>query len=122
MILDNTLDLIAVTETWLSADDYVTPGEICPPKYNIIHTPRQCGKGGGIALIYNEHLHISQCNTTTSFKSFKLIEATLISESEIFRIVVIYRPPPTQANNFKIFTGHSFSLWQQTTRGMYHPQ
>ena len=25
MILDNTLDLIAVTETWLSADDYVTP-------------------------------------------------------------------------------------------------
>ena len=49
MILDSTLDLIAVTETWLSADDYVTPGEICPPKYNLIHTPRLCGKGGGIA-------------------------------------------------------------------------
>ena len=102
MILDNSLDLIAVTETWLTDEDYITPGEMCPLKYDIIHTPRQAGKGGGVALVHNEHLHITQCNTRDNFHSFELVEATLVSNSETFRIIVIYRPPPSQSNNLKI--------------------
>ena len=102
MILDNSLDLIAVTETWLTDEDYITPGEMCPLKYDIIHTPRQAGKGGGVALVHNEHLHITQCNTRDNFHSFELVEATLVSNSKTFRIIVIYRPPPSQSNNLKI--------------------
>ena len=102
MILDNSLDLIAVTETWLSDDDYITSGEMCPLKYDIIHSPRQGGKGGGVALVHNEHLHIKQCDTRNSFTSFEFVETTLVSNSETFRTVVIYRPPPSQSNKLKI--------------------
>ena len=47
------MDLCAVTEAWVKADDTCLPKEIPPPDYKIISTPRASYRpGGGVALIY----------------------------------------------------------------------
>ena len=50
---DNRIDVVAITETWLSGNDQMVIGNLCPPGYSIYSEPRCFGKGGGVALIYN---------------------------------------------------------------------
>ena len=53
--IEHDFDLIALTETWLSATDKHNKiiGELCIPGYDMCHVPRPNGTGGGIALIYD---------------------------------------------------------------------
>ena len=51
LILDNNIDLFCFTETWLCPDEYVSHNESIPPSHIKTHTPRDTGKGGGVAAI-----------------------------------------------------------------------
>ena len=48
-ILENKLDLVALTETWLTdgALNTLVIGELVPPGYSVINVPRKSGIGGG---------------------------------------------------------------------------
>ena len=71
-ILENKLDLVALTETWLTDGALNTPviGELVPPGYSVINVPRKSGIGGGVAVIYKSDIAVSQCNSPC-YQSFE---------------------------------------------------
>ena len=96
-IVDNSLDIGGITETWLRAgSDAITIGEITPPGYSLVHIPRPSGgKGGGVGLLYQDSFKLRK-DATRIFSSFEHMMVTLSIKSRIFRVVVVYRPPTSQ--------------------------
>ena len=41
LVLDNDLDILAITETWLRNGDTATPAELKPPGYEFHHTTHE---------------------------------------------------------------------------------
>ena len=98
-VVDNKIDILAITETWLKSDDdcYFTIRDICPQDYVFNHIPRTTGTGGGVGLLFKKNLKIKKLQTRT-FRSFELMEVLLHTSSLTTRIVVVYRPPPSSIN------------------------
>ena len=98
-VVDNKIDILAITETWLKSDDdcYFTIRDICPQDYVFNHIPRTTGTGGGVGLLFKKNLKIKKLQTRT-FRSFELMEVLLHTRSLTTRIVVVYRPPPSSIN------------------------
>jgi len=94
LLLDNDLDILAVTETWLASGnkDEFTKSEISPTGYTILDVSRSKGKGGGVAIISKTALQ-SKKQRTPLVKSFEIIESLITTSKEILRLGVIYRPP-----------------------------
>ena len=52
-IIDHELEILSLTETWLTPDSPTNIlNSLTPDNYSIIHNPRLQGKGGGIAVIF----------------------------------------------------------------------
>ena len=102
LIVDRDLDVLCVTETWLRADgDDVPIGEMTPPGYSLLHCPRLTGRGGGVAILYRQHLKVRQCKLR-SFTTFDNIEVCLAVGKRTVRLSVLYRPPPSQKNRLTV--------------------
>jgi len=99
-IIDNNLDAIALTETWMSSTDICNApviNSITKHGYRFHHRPRASGKGGGVAIITKEHLtirHQPNINAT----SFEATEVVIQAISSCIRLLVIYRIPPSPRN------------------------
>ena len=59
-ITERSIDLCAITETWLRPDDWVSLADITPPRYKALSKPRWDGRGGGIALIHKDYITIKR--------------------------------------------------------------
>ena len=96
-IIDNDLDVLALTETWLTghAEDGPVLSNLLPPGYLIISEHRG-SRGGGIAVIYRNTIPVKQNHGSQSpQRSFELLECT-ISLATCIRLCVIYRPERTR--------------------------
>lgn len=51
LILDNKLDCLFLTETWLGTDAPIVLTEASPPNFNFLFSTRTGKKGGGTASI-----------------------------------------------------------------------
>ena len=49
-VVENDIDLLAITETWLLDQDSHATSELCPTGYMLHSVPRG-SRGGGIALL-----------------------------------------------------------------------
>ena len=103
-IKEYQLDIVALTETWLSSEDSKNKHGIdqCVAHgYSLHHSPRTSGRrGGGVGLLVSnaikvtlKRIHVSPLNT-----SFELMEAVLTICSVSLRLIVIYRMPPSKIN------------------------
>ena len=99
-IKEYQLDIVALTETWLSSEDSKNKHVIdqCVAHgYSLHHSPRTSGRiGGGVGLLV---IHVSPLIT-----SFELMEAVLTICSVSLRLIVIYRMPPSKINGLKTGT------------------
>ena len=110
-ILDNQLDMMAISETWLkSSRDSNVIKDIVPNGYCIKHTPRPTGKGGGVAIIHKSEIVLHK-QDTDAFRSFEHIECRLKTPVSSMRIVVFYRPPPSAKNG--LTTTVFFDEWDR---------
>jgi exonuclease III len=93
-IIDQELDILAITETWLSPGnkDNIVLGSLTPSGYQISHNPRKSGRGGGVAFIYKDTLTF-KLQPSSTFASFEHIEALISTGNDSIRLVCIYRPP-----------------------------
>ncbi len=102
-VVSNKSDIAALTETWLNGDqsDVQTIGDLTPKGYKLPHEPRLTGRGGGVGLLHQKSLRITPLKGT-SFKSFEYSELVLHVPSKQFRIIVLYRPPPSKKNKLTV--------------------
>ena len=58
-LLDHDIDVLVITETWLTDGDEVTPRQLLPDPdgYSFISVPRN-GRGGGLGIVAKSHISI----------------------------------------------------------------
>ena len=99
-ILDQELDIIILTETWLKSDDHLDIiGHATPEGYSFVNVPRNTGNGGGIALIHKCNIKINLIKNET-FKTFEHLACVATFNHASICFVAIYRPPPNAVNGF----------------------
>ena len=59
-MIDAEIDLLAITETWLSPgeSDIKTIKDVTPAGYKFDHVPRKNRRGGGIGFLYRSTAYI----------------------------------------------------------------
>ena len=105
-IIDNNLDIVALTETWLSNEEVSNRRvvmECSTHGFTLHHVPRNSGRtGGGVGVLINDRVklvtRLEPINNAVSFESMEMI-ITIVSIS--IRLVVIYRMPPSKKNKLK---------------------
>ena len=100
-VLDHNMDILFLVETWLSESHNVIIGELCPLGYGFLNVPRPSGdNNGGLGVVIKRDLKLQII--PTDFKSISF-EHVIISDSKRDTyFVLIYRPPPSKENGFKI--------------------
>ena len=60
-IVDCNLDIVFITESWLSDDDSEIRNHLEKYGFKIIHAPRAAGRsGGGVAIVYNNSVKVTR--------------------------------------------------------------
>ena len=102
LIISKTIDILAVTETWLRPHDTASCiADISPPGYVFHHKPRPVGRGGGVGFLVSKQFKVKlqPSPNYTTFESMCLN----ISNSCSGHFICIYRPPGHPANFFEQF-------------------
>ncbi|XP_060770970.1 uncharacterized protein LOC132881920 [Neoarius graeffei] len=83
---------------WIKPNEYITLNEASPPGYSYIHQPRQTGRGGGVAVIYNDYLGVTQ-KPGCKFNTFEVLHTHIMyvasknKSTQLIPLLIIYRPP-----------------------------
>ena len=106
------LDLLVITESWLSKDDHVT-SNVPPDGFDIVSIPRNNGcRGGGICLLYKTS-SIKMLNTKSyDWTSCEMADFHIkkVGNKEII-LCTVYHPPQLNVMEFlQDFT----SYWENT--------
>lgn len=119
IILDNKIDLLVLTETWLKQDDFFKLNESTPSSYINFQKPRTTGIGGGLAAISHNRFPLIQ-KKNLSFTSFEVLCLSLThlnsKNKKGVLIVMIYRPPGSCSNfliEFSEFLSTTLLDWSQ---------
>ena len=100
-VLENELDILFITESWLGRDDSVIIGELTPPMYSFINVPRPNSTTyGGIGILFKSCLKLQHRSTDKHAVTFE--HAIVMDISRCIQYVIIYyRPPPSSKNGCK---------------------
>jgi hypothetical protein len=100
------LDLVAVTESWLTPDsgDEVLRG-VCPEGYLSLHRPRLDRRGGGLALIYRSTIRPHIIDIPFIPTAFESLACSFSINSSTILLVLIYRPPNSSHVSFLVEFG-----------------
>ena len=91
-VLEQNIDICAITETWLSVNDTITTGDITPDGYQFLHVDRPERVGGGVAILCKKSVK-PMAKKSPTFKSFELLITELCFHENHYLLVVVYRPP-----------------------------
>ena len=103
-IQDNSMGIMAVTETWLKANDDHIVNEICPPGYSFIGAPRPVKKGktgGGVGFVLSPEIKAENV-THEEFRTFEIVTIK-IGSCHPLHLSLIYRPPPSRKKQLETF-------------------
>ncbi len=89
-ILQSTLSILGLTETWIRPEDSATPA-VLSNNFSFSHTPRQVGRGGGTGLLISNNWKYSTHSPLCNYSSFESYVITVIAPIKL-QIVVIYCP------------------------------
>lgn len=109
-ITEHQLDLMALTETWLSTgerDKHIIH-ELTPAGYTLLHRPRG-GRGGGTAILFKSGFSatLESLPADCVFNSFEHMSIRLtLNNAHIATVIVVYRSSSLRntAEYFKDFT------------------
>ena len=98
-LVEHDIDVMAVTETWLKENDEIKITELLPPNYKIVQRPRGKNRpGGGVAIIHKDSLDVSVKPNCINATAFEHLEICITFPSKTYRIILVYRPPPSKKN------------------------
>lgn len=91
-ILEHSVDLAMLTETWLKPSNDPVINEFLPPGYKFLGVCRSTKRGGGVGIVHRSSYHFTLA-PRKQFASFEYTETVSTKTSTPLRIIVIYRPP-----------------------------
>ena len=95
-ICEHDLDIIALTETWLTDDpkDTANTSKLTPEGYSFVHLPRSDRQGGGVGVLYKSCINMIFSRPWPA-SSFQCLEVMFGTPSSVTRLLLVYRPPST---------------------------
>ena len=105
--VDNGLDIILLCATWLSSKkEKKICGDIVPAGFDILCVNRVRRRGGGVALIHQKTIALSEFkNITTS--TFEGLSVCLTSQAVTIRVLLICRLIPSRINKLSPIDFHA---------------
>lgn len=103
LVLEKKIKLMAITETWLKEGDDAIITDLCPPNFNHYFKNRSSAKrsrGGGLAFLVSNEIK-SEVLASESHETFESLTIKLNGRKSLL-LVLLYRPPPSQKNNFTV--------------------
>ena len=90
-----SLDIVALTETWLTDEDTTSVSELCRDNFTLIHQPRGgARRGGGIGVLFRKTLQlVSRVSVDTRASETVSVTLRNARTSCTTRVIVMYRPP-----------------------------
>ena len=105
-ISEHDIDVMCLTETWLTANDESLLHTLIPAGYGFRHLPRSDRRGGGVGVMFKSSFRVSK-STPWIAESFECLQLVLTGANVAFtlRILIIYRPPSSGRNSkpFNLF-------------------
>jgi hypothetical protein len=97
-IINNTYDVVAFTETWLSCHERDFIAEFKIKGYKTINKDRTDKRGGGVILYIKDHLKFREIDGIDTIENIDCIYIELKnSANKKLRIGIYYRPPGQKA-------------------------
>ena len=98
-VINNSIDLCALTEIWLKQEDNTTSAVICPNGYKAINIPTPNRMGGGIAIIHQKELNVSHVKTY-KFDTMESADFKISATEADKHLTLIYGPPDINVLTF----------------------
>ncbi|XP_042073552.1 uncharacterized protein LOC121813724, partial [Haplochromis burtoni] len=111
LLSDRKFDFFCLTETWQQPDDFSQLNESAPLGFVYFSKPRCSGRGGGLAILFRQHLKVLPVNVDT-FSSLEVLACELTGPIPTI-IATVYRPPkpnPVFLSDFANLLTHLSSL------------
>ena len=97
------LNIVALTETWLTDEDTTSVSELCRDNFTLIHQPRGGARSvGGIGVLFRKTLQLVS-RVSVDIRASETLSVTLRNArtSCTTRVMVIYRPPNSCFGTFR---------------------
>jgi len=106
-IINNHIDICALTETWLQEKDYTALNDLLPTGYSIFQKHRINRKGGGLAIVFRQSLQLKEMDietftADTKLSQFELLLCSVTGKNAKFYLAVVYRSSPSKPIFFQI--------------------
>lgn len=116
-VINQRVDLLVLTETWLSEDHSAADIlKFFPAGFSASHRPRcelnrngKAKRGGGLAIVTTSTINTSVVDVTTPPEdaAFEKMEMVAVVSSQRLRLLAVYRPP---AKSFALFLSQCAEL------------
>jgi hypothetical protein len=103
-LCESDLEILFLNETWLTSGDNSKRviGDLVPAGYSLKHKPRDSGsRGGGVGILHKESIPLKKQPSSVQAISFESMEGYFILPGSCLHIALIYRIPPSSANNLQ---------------------
>ena len=99
-LTENNCDLCFVTEAWLNLKDKAIVAEVKDLGFEIKFQPRKGSKrGGGVCVLYKPDLTVEKCTVKPSYRSVEILQITVKSSYNLYRISTFYRTGALSLNS-----------------------
>ena len=93
-IIDHDLDVLIITETWMTKNNAGrVKAELIPEGYSSMNQMRENKRGGGLTVLFKNKFTAKQVKSTAQPSSFEILDINLSVENSCLRLLAIYRPP-----------------------------
>ena len=99
IVSQDSIDILSITETWLTGNDIYESREICPDNCQFLRRDREHGKGGGVGFLLRKCFDAAVIETS-SFSTFEHLAIRIATYKDILRMVIVYRPPSQSLATF----------------------
>ena len=98
LIVDNSIDILFLTETWLKQYETASIEAFLPESHNFFSFPREEKRGGGVGAAISKSFMFAK-SINRKFCSFECMELNLTDETKKFSTYIIYRPPQSSTTS-----------------------
>ena len=103
LIISETIDILAVIETWLRPHDTASCiADISPPCYVFHHKPRPVGRGGGVSFLVSKQFKVN-LQPSPNYTTFESMCLNISNSCFSGHFICVYRHPGHPANFFEQF-------------------